>query len=95
MRFCRRHRLPPPEVNARLGPYEVDFLWREQRVVVETDSWRHHGHRSAFESDRAKDARLQALGYRVLRFTWRQISEDPDFVARALRAVLGPIPLFE
>jgi len=89
LRFCRRHRLPPPEVNAHVGRDEVDFLWRGQRVVVEMDSWRHHGHRSAFESDRAKDARLQALGYRVLRFTWRQIRETPDEVASALRAVLG------
>src|SRR4051812_36507603 len=54
--LCRRHRLPLPEVNARVGPYEVDFLWRAQRVVVETDSWRHHGGRSAFQRDRARDA---------------------------------------
>jgi very-short-patch-repair endonuclease len=92
LRLCRRHHLPRPEVNARLGSYEVDFLWRDQRVIVETDSWRHHGDRAAFEGDRARDARLQALGYRVLRFTWRQIQEVPDEVARTLRtlrAVLG------
>jgi very-short-patch-repair endonuclease len=55
----------------------VDFLWREQRLVVETDSWQHHSDRAAFEADRARDARLQSLGYRVLRFTWRQIRETP------------------
>jgi len=89
LRFCRRHRLPPPEVNARVDHYEVDFLWREQRLVVETDSWQHHSDRAAFESDRARDARLQSLGYRVLRFTWRQIRETPALVARTLRALLG------
>jgi Transcriptional regulator, AbiEi antitoxin len=45
--LCRRHRLPQPEINARVDPYEVDFLWRDQKVIVETDSWRHHGDRSA------------------------------------------------
>jgi very-short-patch-repair endonuclease len=89
LRLCRRHHLPQPGVNARIERYEVDFLWRDQRVIVETDSFRHHGDRSAFEADRARDAQLQSLGYRVLRFTWRQVRETPEIVARSLRAVLG------
>jgi very-short-patch-repair endonuclease len=93
LRLCRRHRLPQPEVNARVGPYEVDFLWCHRRVIVETDSWRHHGDRAAFESDRAKDARLQSLGYRVLRFTHRQVKENPREVAASLRALIGQSPL--
>ena len=40
--LCRRHRLPKPEVNARAGPYEVDFLWCDRGVIVETDGFRHH-----------------------------------------------------
>jgi very-short-patch-repair endonuclease len=87
--LCRRHRLPAPEVNARVGPYEVDFLWRAQKVIVETDSWRYHGNRAAFESDRARDARLQGLGFRVLRFTWRQVLDTPETVAHPLQALLG------
>ena len=87
--LCRRHRLPQPDVNARVDRYEVDFLWRDQRVIVETDSWRHHADRVAFEMDRARDAHLQSLGFRVLRFTWRQIGEAPDVVARPLRALLA------
>ena len=87
--LCRRHRLPQPEVNARVGGYEVDFLWRDQRVIVETDSWRHHGDRATFESDRARDAHLQSLGFRVLRLTWRQIRDTPASVARTLRALVG------
>jgi very-short-patch-repair endonuclease len=87
--LCRRHRLPQPEINARVGPYEVDFLWRDQKVIVETDSWRHHGDRSAFERDRARDARLQSLGFRVLRFTHRQLTRDRSAVVAALRPLLG------
>jgi very-short-patch-repair endonuclease len=87
--LCGRHRLPPPEVNARVDRYEVDFTWREQKVIVETDSWRHHSHRAAFESDRARDARLQSQGFRVLRFTWRQVLDTPEAVAHPLQALLG------
>jgi very-short-patch-repair endonuclease len=89
LRFCRRHRLPRPEVNAGVGQYEVDFLWPDQRVVVETDSWRHHGDRTAFERDRARDAHLQRLGFRVLRFTHRQLINDRSTVVAALRGLLS------
>jgi len=89
LRLCRRHRFPSPELNVRIGPYEVDFLWREHSVIVETDGFRHHGDRAAFESDRARDARLQSLGYRVLRFTYRQVREAPDPVVAALRTLIG------
>jgi very-short-patch-repair endonuclease len=86
--LCRRHRLPQPEVNARIGPYEVDFLWRERGLIVETDGFRHHGNRSAFERDRARDTHLQSLGFRVLRFTHRQLSDDRSAVIAALRPLL-------
>ncbi len=86
--LCRRHRLPQPEVNARVGPYEVDFLWRDRGLIVETDGFRHHASRVAFESDRARDARLQSRGYRVLRFTYRQVLNRSPVVA-ALRPLLA------
>jgi very-short-patch-repair endonuclease len=67
----------------------VDFLWPREKVVVETDGWAAHGHRRAFESDRARDAELQASGYLVVRFTWRQISDAPLLVAARLAQVLA------
>lgn len=89
LRLCRRFGLEKPEVNARVGRFEVDFLWPAQCLVVETDGFQHHGNRLAFESDRARDAELQALGYRVLRFTYRQLTESPSAVAARLRTVLN------
>jgi len=87
--ICRRHRLPAPEVNVWIGAFEVDFLWRERCLIVETDGFRHHGTRTAFEADRPRDARLGVLGYLVLRFTHRQVVEDADGVASTLRALLA------
>jgi len=86
--LCRRHRFPQPEVNVRIGPYEVDFLWRDRGLIVETDGFRHHGNRAAFERDRTRDALLQSLGFRVLRFTHRQALDRTPVVA-ALRPLLG------
>jgi very-short-patch-repair endonuclease len=86
--LCRRHRLPKPGVNARVGPFTVDFLWPAERLVVEVDGWDLHGTRSAFEADRERDTALTLLGYEVVRFTWRQLTDNPAEVAFALRKLL-------
>jgi hypothetical protein len=31
--FFRLHRIPLPEVNVKLGRWEVDFLWREEKLA--------------------------------------------------------------
>jgi very-short-patch-repair endonuclease len=87
-RLCRRHRLPRPEQNVLVGKYEVDFLWREQRVIVEADSWEFHRTRAAFEADRRRDAELRLLGYDVLRVTHRQATYEAEWVAETVQALL-------
>jgi very-short-patch-repair endonuclease len=86
--LCRRHRLPIPETNVKVGPFLVDFLWRDQRLIVETDSWEHHQDRQSFESDRARDAKLTLMGYRVVRITWRQLQDGAASAAAMLRSLL-------
>jgi very-short-patch-repair endonuclease len=88
LRLCRRHRLPRPEVNVRVGPHLVDFLWREQHLIVEVDGYRSHGTRSAFESDRARDMDLLLSSYVIVRLTHRQITQEAKAVAASLRTLL-------
>ena len=87
--LCAAHGLPKAAVNAHVGPLEVDFLFPRERVVVETDGWRVHGHRAAFERDRRRDAELARAGYRSLRFTHRQIANEPGAVAATVAAALA------
>ena len=86
--LCRRHRLPKPEPNVPIGSFIVDFLWPQERLIIELDGYRAHGGRAAFEADRERDTQLKLLGYDVIRFTWRQLTEDPAQVAGALRELL-------
>lgn len=88
LRLCRRHRLPEPEVNIRVGPYLVDFIWRDRRLVIETDGYRYHRGRTAFEDDRGRDLVLRSLGFDVIRLTRRQIDAEPDRVISVLQARL-------
>ena len=65
---------PPPPSDAGgerpRRPFTVDFLWRTARLIVETDGFRFHRGRAAFEGDRARDAELESCGATTsLRFT--------------------------
>lgn len=88
LKLIRTTDLPEPETNAHIGPHEVDCLWRPQRFIVEFDSWTFHSSRKAFERDRRKDAELLALGYRVLRVTWRRLTREPGAVMASIAAAL-------
>jgi very-short-patch-repair endonuclease len=88
LRLCRRHRLPTPEVNVGVGRFTVDFLWRREGLVVETDGYAAHRGRQAFEDDHARELELHALGYRLRRFTDRQVEHQPRAVARAVADAL-------
>jgi very-short-patch-repair endonuclease len=77
-------------VNARVAGYEVDFLWPHKRLIVETDGREDHLTRQAFEEDRVRDARLTLRGYRVVRFTYRQLRYEPAHVVSVLKQLLQP-----
>ena len=88
LRMCGRHRIPAPSVNVWVSGLLVDFLWSESRLIVEVDGYEFHGARASFEADRARDAALSLDGYRMLRFTYRQVTGDPGRVARTIRQLL-------
>ena len=86
--------LPAPQTNVKLSiegrRLEVDLLWEEQRLVIETDGEETHGTSAAFQRDRWRDQLLIAAGYRTARVTWAQVRDEPNAVvnriARTLKA---------
>jgi hypothetical protein len=89
--FYREHLadLPAPLTNISILDHEVDAYWPGHRLAVEMDSWEFHSHRAAFESDRARDAKMQAAGYRVIRLTHRQLETEAPRITTQLRKMLG------
>ena len=90
--------LPAPLSNVRVHGHEVDMYWPAHRLVVEFDGWGTHSSRTAFESDRLRDADLQLAGERVIRVTGRQLDRRPhELVARLAVAISTirppPVPL--
>jgi very-short-patch-repair endonuclease len=88
MRLCRRSRLPSPEVNVKIGKWEVDFLWRGARLVVETDSYAYHRGSVAFQDDHARDLDLRQRGLDVIRISERQLNGEPTRVAAIVKGAL-------
>ena len=87
--LVRKAGLPAPIPNAVVEGRERDFVWPKQRLVVEFDSWAHHGTRTAFETDRRRDHELTAAGWKILRITWRQLTDEPEYVVATLALALA------
>jgi very-short-patch-repair endonuclease len=87
--LCRRHRIPAPEVNVKVGRWTVDFLWRRERLAVETDFYGYHRGQVAFQDDHARDLDLRRLGLDVRRFSELQVNDHAEKVATDLRDALA------
>ncbi|MCE2530058.1 MAG: DUF559 domain-containing protein [Acidimicrobiia bacterium] len=86
--------LPMPTLQMPLpwrGPVKgrADFAYENARVIIECDGRRWHTTMEAFEKDRRRDNLAQLNGWRVLRFTWHDLTERParvlDQITQALR----------
>ena len=92
--ICRAVELPPDAANVWIafpdgGGAEADFVYRDHALVVEVDGRDPHTTRKAFNADRRRDQRLMLLGWRVVRFSWQQVTFEPAYVAATLRGLLN------
>ncbi len=88
LKLLAQAQLPKPLTNVRLHGYLVDVYWPEQRLVLEFDGWRAHGHRRAFDGDRKRDQVMLANGIGAMRVTDRHLVYEPvALVARIAQAL--------
>lgn len=83
----RRHRLPAPELQLRIGGAVVDAGYQRYRVLIELDGRLGHIEEGAFR-DRRRDNIHAGLGLVTLRFGWSDVTGDPCGVARQIADVL-------
>jgi predicted transcriptional regulator of viral defense system len=88
LELCETAGLPLPDVNARVGSMRVDALWRHERVAVELDGSAAHSGWAAISRDRRRELALRQVGYRVVRYTWEQVTARPADVVGDLRHLL-------
>jgi very-short-patch-repair endonuclease len=84
--------LPMPETNAKLRlagkTYEIDFLWRKQKLVVETDGGRFHDNPVAGARDSERNHALAAARYRLPRLGWEDLRDRPEETMRQIACLL-------
>jgi hypothetical protein len=86
--------LPLPERELDVGDAHtwmgrVEFVYPRARLLVEIDSRLHHSSLLDLEADKARDNRLMAAGWRVLRVSAPMLRQRPDGVANLVESALA------
>lgn len=89
LRLLRAAGLPPPVVQHEIGRYRVDCAYQDKRVAIEADGYKWHSSRRKWDADRAKEAALTSMGWKIVRVTSLQLQERPEEVVTIVRAALG------
>lgn len=81
--------LPKPQSQAVItdrGQFvaRVDFLFREQRTVVEFDGLGKYASHDDLVREKQREDRLRALGYTVVRLTWSDLANPAGVRAKVL-----------
>lgn len=90
IRTLRQEGFPPPirqKVIDDSGNFigRVDLVYPDRRLVLEVDSFRHHGERMPFEKDRKRNNALGSMGWLVLHVTHLMLRDDKEGFLRAFR----------
>jgi very-short-patch-repair endonuclease len=87
-RLLKAAGLPQPIANHPIGRYKADFAWPQHRLIVEFDSWGHHGHRKGFRHDRQRNSWLAAKGWTILPITDEMLRDGPYAVVAKITEAL-------
>jgi hypothetical protein len=92
--LCDAAGFPRPEVQQYITlpggeVFRADFLWREARVVVETDGGKFHRAYWTREQNAKRDLLLATAGWLPVRLTWRMVFRTPADTTRMLGPVLA------
>lgn len=77
--LIRRSGLPPPVTQQSIYSREgilarVDFAYPDSRLLIEVDGWDHHANKEMWQRDLQRNNMLTNLGWRVLRFSWTDVT---------------------
>ncbi|MEA2433754.1 MAG: hypothetical protein QOG54_1211 [Actinomycetota bacterium] len=72
----------------------VDFAYLDRMIVIEAQSIAWHFNEDAWRSDMERTTNLGRMGWLVLQFTYRDLKERPEWVARIIAEALAARPKF-
>jgi very-short-patch-repair endonuclease len=90
---CEKAGIPQPDVNIKIEGLTVDAVWRERGLVVELDGEEGHESQHAVARDRRRELILRKAGFRIVRYSYNQVTEEPIAVEADLRSALALSPI--
>lgn len=91
-RLLRHHHIPGWRANravrVRGARYFIDIAFEKVRLAIKIDGRLHETDPHIFENDRLRQNALVGEGWAVLRFTYRMLVDDPDYVILEIRTAL-------
>lgn len=95
--LLRRAGVPLPSMQvtapwAERQPGRVDAMYVDAKSIVELDGRKFHIRSAAFENDRKRDQLATVRGFATSRFTYLQITSDPNHVVEVSRYLSSRTP---
>ena len=81
LELCESAGIPLPETNVRVAGWEVDALFRAQRIAVELDGIGNHRTPAQIRRDRRKELALRKAGFQPVRYSGEQLDQRVDVLA--------------
>lgn len=95
VRLLRDAKLTGWKPNHPVGGYKVDVAFVGEKVAIEVDGWAFHTDSEVFQTDRNRQNVIALLGWKVLRFTWLDLTAHPKRVVTEIAAATGQKPSSE
>ncbi|MGV0716248.1 type IV toxin-antitoxin system AbiEi family antitoxin domain-containing protein [Mycolicibacterium sp. XJ662] len=77
------------QTNYPVGGYKVDIAFLDPKVAIEVDGWAFHSDSETFVKDRQRQNTISLLGWKVLRFTWLDLTQYPNRVIAEIKFATG------
>jgi very-short-patch-repair endonuclease len=71
---------------ARTGEYRLDFAYPELKLAIEVDGYVWHFSPEHTGRDNNRRNKLTLQGWQILVYTWREVADEPERVAREIAA---------
>ncbi len=74
------------------GSFRIDVAFPRHLIAIEVDGWAFHRTKDRRDRDMLKANALMAAGWRLLTFSWEDVTQRPDYVIAAITSLLVSQP---
>jgi very-short-patch-repair endonuclease len=87
--MIKRARLPQPVRQVPVATYRIDLAYPEAMLAIELDGREYHVTRERWNHDLRRQNELELAGWRVLRFTWVDVTGRTEATVEQIRRALS------